>query len=145
MNHDDQAQIDYTHFRGSRILLLDHRSEFLKLFYEALLHQGYTIRLVFNTPELLSSSEGWNPDLIGIVSGGLFPGLPDVCRRLRITSGAPILVLSTAVHEKILVDSLEAGATDFVTLPRSMAEITARIRSQLRRSSPASSADQDAA
>ena len=145
MNHDEKPPSDYMQFHGSRILLLDHRSQFIKVFYEALLHQGYTVRLVFNTPELLSSSQGWTPDLIGIVSGVPFPGLPDVCHRLRMASGVPLVVLSTPVPERVLVDCLQAGANDFVTIPGSVAEITARIRSQLRRRSPRQSAGQDAA
>ncbi len=145
MYHDDKAQSNDIQLHGPRILLLDHRSRFIRVLYEALIHQGYNLRLAFNTPELLNGSQRWKPDLIGIVSGIPFPGLPDVCRRLHIASGVPLLVLSTPVPEKVLVECLEAGANDFVTIPGSVAEIAARIRSQLRRSCPHPAANQHAA
>ncbi len=129
----ENAAESFGQFHGARILLLDHRSQFIRGFYESLQHQGYTVRLVFNTPDALNGSRQWKPDLIGVVCGSSFPGLADVCRHLRESSRAPILVLSTEVRESVILASFEAGADDYVTIPRSLAEITARIRSQLRR------------
>lgn len=117
----------------SRILLFDHQCEYIKDLYEALQHDGYTVRLVFNSSDTLTSSKSWHPDLIVIGTQTLFPPLNDVCRRLHRTGGVPVVVLSEEARESVLVAALEAGASDYVRLPRSLEEVCARLRSQLRR------------
>jgi DNA-binding response OmpR family regulator len=66
-------------------------------------------------------------------------GLPDmdgrdVCRRLRETSTVPIIMLTARGMETDRVVGLEIGADDYVTKPFSLAELTARMRAVLRRS-----------
>ncbi|MCK6545055.1 response regulator transcription factor [Myxococcota bacterium] len=66
-------------------------------------------------------------------------GLPDlsgieVARRLRPTTRAPIIVLSSLGDERHKVAGLDAGADDYLTKPVGAEELMARIRAQLRRS-----------
>lgn len=72
-------------------------------------------------------------------------GLPDidgveVCREIRRSSLAPIVVLSArdADHEKATL--LDTGADDYITKPFSTVEFTARIRANLRRAHAAEAA-----
>jgi two-component system KDP operon response regulator KdpE len=72
-------------------------------------------------------------------------GLPDmdgieVVHALRGWSSAPILVLSARGAQAEKVNALDAGADDYVTKPFGMDELLARIRSALRRASPADTA-----
>jgi len=65
-------------------------------------------------------------------------GLPDVqgdevCRAVRATSHAPILVVSARHSEQEKVRLLDAGADDFLTKPFGPAELAARVRAHLRR------------
>jgi two-component system, OmpR family, KDP operon response regulator KdpE len=65
-------------------------------------------------------------------------GLPDgdglaVCREIRRWSETPIIVLSARSDESAKVALLDAGADDYVTKPFGTAELTARVRTQLRR------------
>ena len=67
-------------------------------------------------------------------------GLPDedglaVIRRIRQWSPVPIVVLSARTMESQKVAALDAGADDYVTKPFSAAELLARVRAGLRRSS----------
>jgi two-component system, OmpR family, KDP operon response regulator KdpE len=67
-------------------------------------------------------------------------GLPDedglvLIRRVRAWSPVPIVVLSARTMESQKVAALDAGADDFVTKPFSAAELLARVRAGLRRSS----------
>jgi two-component system KDP operon response regulator KdpE len=58
---------------------------------------------------------------------------------VRATSRVPIIIISVRGADADKVRALDLGADDFVTKPFSMAELLARIRAQLRRTSaPAS-------
>jgi len=75
-------------------------------------------------------------------------GLPDrpgewVCAEVRKWSTAPIIVLSAHHAESEKVRLLDLGADDYVTKPFSPAELMARVRAQLRRTSLASTPGDD--
>jgi DNA-binding response OmpR family regulator len=57
----------------------------------------------------------------------------EVCRRLRATSGVPIMLLTARDTEADLVLGFEAGADDYVKKPFSMTELVLRVRAMLRR------------
>src|SRR5258708_38530421 len=57
----------------------------------------------------------------------------EVCRRFRLKSNAPIIVLSVKGEERTKVQALDAGADDYVTKPFGINELLARVRASLRR------------
>jgi len=66
--------------------------------------------------------------------------LPDedglsICRRLRASSGMPIIMLTAKAEDVDRIIGLEMGADDYLTKPFNPRELLARIRSVLRRSS----------
>ena len=66
--------------------------------------------------------------------------LPDedglsICRRLRASSGLPIIMLTAKAEDVDRIIGLEMGADDYLTKPFNPRELLARIRSVLRRSS----------
>jgi DNA-binding response OmpR family regulator len=68
-------------------------------------------------------------------------GLPDmdgfeVCKRIRIESRVPILMLTARDEEPDRVSGLELGADDYLTKPFSPRELIARVRAVLRRAEP---------
>lgn len=69
-------------------------------------------------------------------------GLPDidgfeVCRRIRVSSTVPIIMLTARSEEIDRVFGLEIGADDYVTKPFGLRELIARIRAVTRRFSAA--------
>src|SRR5205807_438130 len=77
------------------------------------------------------------PDIVildlGLADGD---GLP-VCQEIRRWSRVPILVLSARHQDEEKVQLLDSGADDYMTKPFSTAELKARVRALLRRSSTA--------
>jgi two-component system KDP operon response regulator KdpE len=57
----------------------------------------------------------------------------ELCRRVRAASQAPIIVLTAKGEERAKVETLDAGADDYVTKPFGMDELLARVRAALRR------------
>jgi two-component system response regulator MtrA len=59
----------------------------------------------------------------------------EVCRQIRADSRIPIIMLSAKSDTVDVVVGLELGADDYVTKPFEMAELVARARAAIRRSS----------
>jgi DNA-binding response OmpR family regulator len=57
----------------------------------------------------------------------------ELVRRVRHESTVPIIMLTARGREASRIAGLEAGADDYVARPFSLAELTARVRAQLRR------------
>lgn len=95
---------------------------------------GYGILEAGSVAAALRAWEARRPDVVLVDLG-----LPDrdgllVIQRVRRDGAVPVVVLSARGEEKTKVEALEAGADDYVTKPFSMAELQARIRALLRRS-----------
>jgi DNA-binding response OmpR family regulator len=69
------------------------------------------------------------------------PGKPcrddPVTRPLQVDGDIPIILLTARTNEVDLVAGLELGADDYVTKPFSPRELVARVKSVLRRATPA--------
>ncbi|MBQ4282484.1 MAG: response regulator transcription factor [Lachnospira sp.] len=57
----------------------------------------------------------------------------DVCRKLRETSQAVIIFLTSCDDEESVIRGLDSGADDYVTKPFRVAELLSRIQANLRR------------
>lgn len=96
---------------------------------------GYTVSEAKNGLSAIEAMVTARPDLV-ILDLGLpdISGL-DVLRQAREWSTVPILILSVRDREIDKVEALDAGADDYLTKPFGLAELLARIRAGLRRSS----------
>ncbi len=91
------------------------------------------MRVAADGDSALETFSDWHPDLV--VTDLAMPNMDglELCRRLRMLSQLPIIVLSVRGEEKSKVQALDAGADDYVTKPFGMDELLARVRAQLRR------------
>ncbi|MFA3915604.1 phosphate regulon transcriptional regulator PhoB [Ruegeria hyattellae] len=101
--------------------------------------EGFRVVKAENGEDALLLVEEDNPDII--VLDWMMPNLSgiEVCRRLKIrpdTRGIPVIMLSARSEEVDKVRGLETGADDYVVKPYSVAELMARVRTQLRRVRP---------
>ena len=83
--------------------------------------------------EALTIAEDFAPDLIVLDLN--LPGIDgfEVCRRLRLWSSTPVIVLSVREDEGDKVEALDLGADDYLTKPFGIDELLARVRALLRR------------
>jgi two-component system KDP operon response regulator KdpE len=123
---------------AARILVVDDEPNILATVAPLLRGRGYEVISAMSGRAALDAFAREKPDLLV-----LDLGLPDmngieVCRQIRQTSSAPILVLSARGAEGDKVKALDAGADDYVTKPFGAEELLARIRVALRRVEPPS-------
>lgn len=121
---------------ASRILVVEDDDRIRRALRLALEDEGYEIDEAPDGEQGLVSHARNDPDLVLVDL--MLPGISgfDLCRELRKTSGVPILVVTARSDTHDVVAGLEAGADDYVTKPFAVKELTARIRSLLRRTSP---------
>jgi two-component system KDP operon response regulator KdpE len=117
----------------ARILLVDDEVSIQRAVEPLLRSRGYLVDVAGTGAQALNIFAERAPDLIV-----LDLGLPDiegteVCRRVRVGSKVPIVVLSARGAEADKVNALDLGADDYVTKPFGPEELLARIRVALRR------------
>jgi two-component system, OmpR family, KDP operon response regulator KdpE len=119
-----------------QILVVDDDPGLLGVCSVGLQALGHTVRTAETGEEGISQAALHTPDVIV-----LDLGLPDldglvVCKRIRIWSEVPIIVLSADGSEDRKVDALEHGADDYMTKPFGMRELHARVQVALRHHRP---------
>ncbi|MCT4685338.1 MAG: phosphate regulon transcriptional regulator PhoB [Roseicyclus sp.] len=102
--------------------------------------EGYHVMTAEAGDEALDIVRETPPDVI--VLDWMLPHVSgiEVCRQLKMggeTARIPIIMLSARSEEVDKIRGLETGADDYVTKPYSLAELLARLRTQLRRVRPA--------
>ena len=99
--------------------------------------EGYVVESVDRGDEAVRKLADAPPDLV--ILDWMLPRISglEICIRLRAeeaTRMLPIIMLSARGEEFLRLRGFSAGADDFVVLPFSMTELTARVRALLRRS-----------
>ncbi|ADG73569.1 two component transcriptional regulator, winged helix family [Cellulomonas flavigena DSM 20109] len=117
----------------TRILLVEDEESYRDPLSYQLGREGYDVVTAATGPEALERFAEHGADLV--LLDLMLPGLPgtEVCRRLRLDSDVPVIMLTAKDDEIDKVVGLELGADDYVTKPYSSRELLARIRAVLRR------------
>jgi DNA-binding response OmpR family regulator len=120
---------------SARVLVVEDDSDLAEALELELGHAGYAVRAVGDGPAALRVEAEWKPELVLLDLG--LPSLDglDVCRRLRASTRAPVIILTARDAITDRVRGLDAGADDYVIKPFSLDELMARLRSALRRAS----------
>lgn len=117
-----------------RILLLEERRQASGWLAKALRRENYAIDTVHSGEDAIHALGTEEYDLVLLeVAVPQEEGL-EMIRRLRARGTAvPVIILAANDTLSGRISGLDAGADDYVTKPFDMAELTARIRVQLRR------------
>jgi two-component system KDP operon response regulator KdpE len=116
-----------------RILVVDDEAQLTRVLRTGLKSRGYDVRVAADGLTALETFGDWHPELV--ITDLAMPNMDglELCRRLRLISQVPIIVLSAKGEEKIKVEALDIGADDYVTKPFGIDELLARVRASLRR------------
>jgi len=126
------------------VLLVEDESAQREVLTYNLEAEGFTVATAVSGDEALLMVQEENPDLI--LLDWMLPNVSgiEVCRQIKArpeTRGIPVIMLSARSEELDRVRGLETGADDYVVKPYSVAELMARLRTQLRRVRPAAAGE----
>lgn len=115
------------------ILVADDEANIRELTRLYLRKEGYRVVTVNNGAEALAKAAEIQPDLM--VLDLMMPVMDgwEVCRRVRVESDLPILMLTARDDDIDKIVGLEMGADDYLTKPFNPRELVARVRAILRR------------
>ena len=127
----------------TRILIVEDEESYRDPLSYLLRKEGFDVGVAASGPEALEAFEKDGADLV--LLDLMLPGLSgtEVCRRLRLSSDVPVIMLTAKDGEIDKVVGLELGADDYVTKPYSSRELLARVRAVLRRRTDAAVTDED--
>lgn len=120
----------------AKILIADDEQLIRKLIGDQLKKLGHTV-LEAEDGDIAVSLFNRNPDIDLALLDIMMPGLDgwQVCKKLRETSGLPIMLVSARSQDFDQIMGFESGADDYVTKPFSLAVLTHRIETLLQRGS----------
>lgn len=117
----------------TRILVVDDEREIADLIEIYLVSDGYRVLKANNAEEGLAILEKEEVHLV--LLDIMMPGMNglEMCKKIRETNNIPIIMLSAKSTDLDKILGLGTGADDYVTKPFNPLELTARVKSQLRR------------
>ncbi len=117
----------------TNILVVDDEKEIADLVEIYLVSDGYKVFKANNAREGLDilDKEEIHLVLLDIMMPGM-DGL-EMCKKIRENNNIPIIILSAKSTDLDKIMGLGTGADDYVTKPFNPLELTARVKSQLRR------------
>ena len=117
-----------------RILVVEDDPGISEVLEFSLKAEGHDVVVVSRGLDAVEQAAGADCILLDV-------GLPDidgfeVCRRIRMQSGAPVIFLTARSEEIDRIVGLEIGGDDYVAKPFSTRELLARVRAVTRRGKP---------
>ena len=119
--------------QDTKILVVDDEKEIADLIEIYLVSDGYKVYKAYNAMDGLDilAKEDIKLVLLDIMMPGR-DGL-SMCKKIRENNNIPIIMLSAKSTDLDKILGLGTGADDYVTKPFNPLELTARVKSQLRR------------
>lgn len=119
-----------------RIILANREPARIPLVSQALIQEGYELRITDDGADALTLIERDHPDLIILDTRLRSLDGWQICQRLRRApdlAALPVLLLTSCDQIEDRIRGLDAGADDYLVLPCDPRELKARVRALLRR------------
>lgn len=118
----------------AKILIADDEQLIRKLINDCLSKEGHQILEADNGLEALNVFKK-NPDINMALLDIMMPEMDgwEVCRKIRETSGIPIILVSARSQDFDQIMGFESGADDYVTKPFSLTVLSKRVDALLKR------------
>lgn len=119
----------------AKILIIEDENKIARFVELELKYEGYEVEIASDGRTGLEMALHDNVDLV--LLDIMLPGLSgiEVCRRIRLESRVPIIMLTAKDDVTDKVAGLDTGADDYMTKPFAIEELLARIRVALNRQS----------
>ncbi|NLZ82201.1 MAG: response regulator transcription factor [Clostridiales bacterium] len=118
---------------GEGVLVVDDDKEIADLVEIHLVSEGYEVHKTNSAIEGLQILQ--SKDIKLVILDIMMPGMDGLtmCKKIRENSTIPIIILSARSADLDKIVGLGAGADDYVIKPFNPLELTARVKSQIRR------------
>lgn len=129
----------------NRILIIEDEKTLAEALKYTLGKEGYEVEVAHDGSEGLAAFERDGADLL--LLDIMLPGIDglEVCKRIRLASDVPIMMLTAKDSDVDEVLGLEIGADDYITKPFNMRTLLARIKTVLRRTGEKAPSNADSA
>lgn len=123
-----------TQMTGKKIFVVEDEWRIARFLQMELEHEGFQTAIEVNGRRALDRIIQEDFDLV--LLDLMLPDMDgvEVCRRVRELSDVPIIMLTARDEIEAKVIGLDAGANDYLTKPFAIAELFARIRAAIRKS-----------
>ncbi|MCE3262205.1 MAG: response regulator receiver modulated diguanylate cyclase [Pseudoduganella sp.] len=131
----NQGGTSFTPRRDAVILIVDDAPDNLSVLRKLMVEQGYQTYVANSGERALEIARRVHPHLI--LLDVIMPGMDgfETCRQLKshpATEDIPVLFMSARNEQEDVVTGFELGAVDYIGKPLRMAEVCARVRTQLQ-------------
>ncbi|MGY8707093.1 response regulator [Bradyrhizobium sp. 18BD] len=131
--------------QSQHIMIVDDEAPAREMVGDYLKMHGFTVTLCDGGKSLRAAIQGSMPDLVVLDLNMPEEDGLSIIRDLKSRINVPVIMLTATASPIDRVVGLELGADDYVAKPCELRELMARIRSVLRRSTPAKVAAAEAA
>ena len=131
--------------QSQHIIIVDDEAPAREMVGEYLKMHGFTVTLCDGGKSLRGAIDANVPDLVVLDLNMPEEDGLSIIRDLKSRTNVPVIMLTATASPIDRVVGLELGADDYIAKPCELRELMARIRSVLRRSSPARAAAPEAA
>ena len=120
--------------KAQTVLIVEDDTEAQEVLSAALELEGYTVHVSSNGFDAVNTARTLKPDVI--LMDIIMPVMDGIeatklLRKDQITRHIPILIVTVVGRKQDIINGLEAGATDYITKPFFMPELTARVKATL--------------
>jgi len=115
------------------ILIADDNKQISSILEEYAKKEGFLTKVAFDGQEAINMFKIVQPDIV--LLDVMMPKMDgfEVCREIRKTSNAPVIMITARGEDFEKIMGLDIGADDYMVKPFSPGEVMARVRAILRR------------